>query len=356
MKVAIIGSRGIPAKYGAFEVCAERVGAGLVEKGWDVDVYCPSTKTSDRFNHWEGIQLKYSPQPPGPIGTLIYDAISLARASFDRKCRVILLLGYSASPFCILPRIHKTAVVINTNGLEWRRSKWPSYAKLYLKLTEWFATKIANSLVSDSRAIQEYYWDQHKIPSRFIAYGTEFPTPTEGPLEDFYVVVMRMEPENRILEIVQGYQLSHSKKRLAIIGPSTKFFDQWVQPLIQDDPRIVYMGPIYDRELLFNIRQKAFAYIHGHTVGGTNPTLLEAMACRNVIIASRVPFNQEVLLDKGFYFDGPEGLSVAIKELENSPLEELDSIRESHYQRVQKEYTWEGVIEEYHNLLSQLVK
>lgn len=357
MKVSILGSRGIPAGYGAFEVCAYQLGLGLTEMGCEVTVYCPHSQ-SYQERDYQGIQLVHIYHPPGPFGSLAYDGLSLIRSCFQES-DVILVLGYSSSPFCLFPRLFGKKVVINTDGLEWRRSKWGSIPKLWLRLTERIGPWVADRLVSDSVAIKDYYKGEYGADSVFIPYGTEFPSLDNLPdpnRSSYYIVVMRMEPENSILEIVEGFRKSLIEKELVIVGPSTPFFQEKVLPLVDTDLRISYLGPIYDREKLFTLRSGAFAYLHGHTVGGTNPSLLEAMASGNLVIARDVPFNREVLGDSGFYFDTVSDLKTVLETIEDLSTECLDLMRETSYQIVSDNYTWKGVIRDYYSLFCEVAR
>lgn len=359
MRISILGSRGIPASYGAFEVCAEKVGEGLVQRDCKVAVYCPRNQAY-QDSSYKGMDLVYTYHPPGGLGSLVYDVVCLLKASF-LPSDVLLVLGHSSSPFCLFPRLMGKKVVINTDGLEWKRSKWGKLPRLWLQFTERVSTKTANQLVSDSTGIADYFQEKYGKESVYIPYGTEFPEldpeiVSYSSQSSYYLVVMRMEPENRILEIVQGFSQSDTTKELVIVGPSTPFFGGEVLPLVEEDSRIKYLGPIYDREQLFRLRIGSFAYIHGHTVGGTNPSLLESLASRNLVIASDVPFNREVLGDAGFYFSTREDLVSCLEEVESLEDWRRKSRTEWLYERVSLYYTWDKVTDSYYELLCKLSK
>ncbi|MGQ0815871.1 MAG: DUF1972 domain-containing protein, partial [Gemmatimonadota bacterium] len=300
MRIAILGSRGIPAKYGAFEVCAERLALGFTERGHQITVYCPADQEyQDAFYH--SVRLVHIKHPRAAVGPLVYD-VSCLRHAVAEKPAAIIMLGYGASPFFFLTRRRGIPLIVNTDGLEWKRSKWPPAVRVYFRLAERMAVRWADRLVSDSLAIQQYYAEEYGVRSTYIAYGTEMPQVAPFDLSarglsagGYYIVVMRLEPENSIRAIVDGFRASSSNRQLVIIGPTTPFFDREVLPLVQADPRIRYLGSIYDRNEVFALRLHAYAYLHGHTVGGTNPSLLEALACGNFVIARDVPFNREVV-------------------------------------------------------------
>lgn len=358
-RVAIVGSRGIPGRYGGFETCAERLGTGLVELGYAVTVACPKGQAY-REPTYQGVRLDFCPHPKGYLGSLLYDAVALLKASF-RRDDVILMLGYASSPFCLIPRLLGSRVIINTNGLEWRRSKWPWYGRLCLRLAEKVAVWVASDLISDSKTIQQYYLDRHNVTSIFIPYGVE----VNGDLgadalgeyqlkpQNYYAVVMRMEPENSIREIVQGFLEAETARTLVLIGAATRFFDAQVKPLVDTSGgKIRHLGAIYDRRMLFQIRQNAYAYIHGHTVGGTNPSLLEAMASGNLVLARDVRFNREVLEDIGFYFESARDLAAAIRCVERASDSDVADRRARARDRILKHYTWDIIVDQYHSLLT----
>lgn len=364
MRVAILGSRGIPAKYGAFEITAERLGIGLVDRGWDVTVYCPHNQSYQEPDY-NRIKLRYVFHPPGGPGTLVYDVLSFASASrgdFD----ALLMLGYGASPFLRIPRFRGVPTVVNTNGIEWKRSKWPWYAKRWFRYAERSVTRLADQLVSDSKGIQRYYRETYGVHSAYVAYGTECPDLNGNPEIDlsafglrpkeYYIVVMRMEPENSIREIVQGFLASSSLRKLLLVGPPTRFFEEEVRPLFERNDRIVFCGAIYDRGKVFSLRQNAYAYIHGHTVGGTNPSLLEAMASGNFVIARNVEFSSEVIGDLGRYFDTPADLARLIDELDATDSAGVQRKGLEGRRRIEEDFQWDLVIDAYVRVLVQAVR
>ena len=215
MRLAILGSRGIPAHYGGFETFAERLAVGLRERGFDVTVFCESGEASAP-NVYQGITLHYVPSPSlGPLQTIVYDLGCLwaARKGYD----VVYMLGYGAAPFCFIPRLWGTEVWIDPDGLEWKRAKWGFVAKNYFRLMEWISLRTANRIIADAEAISAILTSRHgKLKAcTVIPYGCEVietPPPAE-PLsewnlvpDDYYLVVCRLEPENHVLEILEAFQ------------------------------------------------------------------------------------------------------------------------------------------------------
>ncbi len=359
-RLAILGSRGIPAKYGAFEVAAERIGKGLLEKGWDVTVFCPHYQAY-RDESYEGLTLRYVWHPPGGAGSLFYDGLSLLLASaggFD----AILMFGYGAGPLFVIPRLFGVPIVVNTDGLEWKRSKWSWLAKVYFKLAERATARIANRLISDAHGIRRYYKERYGVDSEYIAYGTELPDVPTYDVRDlgvepgqYYVVVMRLEPENSILEIVRGFLASRSSRALILVGPSTPFFDRVVRPLLDGQNRVRYLGPIYERDRVFALRQNAFAYVHGHTVGGTNPSLLEAMASESFVIAKDVEFNREVVGELGRYFHSAEDLTRVLRDLELVDPSAVEAAGRAGRTVIENSFQWHQVIDAYERVVGTTI-
>ncbi len=359
-KLAILGSRGIPAKYGAFEVAAERVGKGLVEKGWEVTVYCPHDQAY-RDNLYEGMTLRYVWHPRGGVGSLLYDGLSLLLASaggFD----AILMFGYGAGPLFVIPRLLGVPIVVNTDGLEWKRSKWSWPVKLYFRLAEHATARIANRLISDAHGIRRYYKEKYGVDSEYIAYGTELPDVPKFDVRQFgvepgryYIVVMRLEPENSILEIVRGFLASRSSRMLILVGPSTPFFESMVRPLLDGQNRVRYLGPIYERDRVFALRQNAFAYLHGHTVGGTNPSLLEALASESFVIAKDVEFNREVVGELGRYFDSAQDLTRVLHDVELVEPSAIKAAGRAGRAVIEKAFQWQHIIDAYERVVATTI-
>jgi len=358
--LAILGSRGIPAKYGAFEVAAEKIAQGLLEKGWSVTVFCPHSQAYRELSY-RGIALRRVWHPPGGAGSLIYDGLSLLIASAGRF-DAILMFGYGAGPFFLIPRLFRTPLIVNTDGLEWKRSKWPWSVKLYFQFAERLVTRAADQLISDAWGIKRYYKEKYGVDSEYIAYGTEMPNASNDGVHEFglqskqyYVVVMRLEPENSILEIVRGYLASRTARPLILVGPSTPFFDRAIRPLLNGQERVRYLGSIYERDRVFALRTNAFAYVHGHTVGGTNPSLLEAMASGNFIVAKDVEFNREVVGDLGRYFATAEDLTRIMDDLEQADPAVISRLGGAARAVVEERFQWQRVIDAYARVIATAI-
>jgi glycosyltransferase involved in cell wall biosynthesis len=364
MKIAILGTRGIPAHYGGYETFAEKLGTGLSARGYDVTVFCESgeSRESDVFQR---VKLRNVSAPfLGPLQTILYDVQCLwaARQGYD----VVYMLGYGAAPFCLIPRLWGSEVWINPDGLEWARAKWGIIAKSYFRLMEWISLYSANRIIADAEAIAASLADRHgRVRAcTVIRYGCdviEEPSP-EPPLsewnlfsESYYLVVCRLEPENHVLEILRAFQQSRSNRRLIVAGDHLAKTGYIEQLRAVRDPRIRMIGTVYDQVKLTCLRYHSFAYLHGHSVGGTNPSLLEAMGCGNLIIAQDNPFNRETLGPCGYYFANVPGLTKAIDLAERED-QERARLREACRTRACTEYRWPDVISRYVALLEKKSK
>jgi len=361
MKIAILGTRGIPARYGGFETFAEKLSIGLVERGFDVTVFCESGDTSAPAT-LHGVNLRYVVAPAiGSLQTILYDARCLweARNGYD----VAYMLGYGAAPLCLIPRIWNTEVWINPDGLEWARTKWGWMARTYFRMMEWASVRVANRIIADAEAIAASISSRHgelKACS-VIPYGCEvieMPPPVKPLLEwdlepnSYYLLVCRLEPENHVREILEAFQRSHSKRQLIVLGNhllQTRYVEQLRS---MQDPRIRLIGAVYDSAKLTCLRYYCFAYLHGHSVGGTNPSLLEAMGCANLVFAHDNPFNRETLGQCGFYFRDPLELAQAIDHAEHEE-DDINRLREAAKSRAHTYYQWKDIIDRYATMLER---
>lgn len=358
LKVAILGSRGIPARYGGFETFAEQISIRLAARGVDVTVFCESDGTDDVAETYSGVRLQHIRRRSlGPLSTVAFDAQCLwaARRRFD----IVYMLGYGAAAFCLVPRLWGTHVWINMDGLEWARSKWSGIGRAYLRLMEWVAVKVASVVVADAEGIREDLVRRHgPIPNcKVLVYGTDTPDVHELTALNseasgmrpgsYYLVVCRMEPENHVAEIVEGFLQAKTGRRLTLVG-DVNLPTPYAQKLREiNNPRVVMLGAVYDRKKLDAIRAGAHAYLHGHSVGGTNPSLLEAMAVGNVIVAHDNVFNREVTAGNGLFFRDAAGVARCIESIEALPEERRAEWVRLGLQRAGSVYSWEHVTEQY---------
>jgi len=373
--IAIIGSRGIPATYGGFETLVEGIAPSLAEAGWEVFVSCEGGNCLDKPTKYKGVNLFYFPIRPffRIIYEPLYDIYSLIRSSF--LCSCIYMLGYGAGLFFFIPKIFHKPLVVNVDGIEWTRAKFNRLEKLILRVSEISAVKFASAIVADSNEISGYIeskynkkaiyitngvnipqienWDQQKIDEQgFLKHGSKLQA------GDYWLVVARLEPENNIHVIIQSFLLSGSKRKLVIVGDfSRKGYQKHIIEVTRDNrarERVILTGAVYNMSLLNMLRQNCFAYIHGHSAGGTNPSLLEAMSMKSLIISHDNRFNREVGEETMLYFIDENDLTTKMVQVENNP-DAFAHLKEAAYSRVISNYLWNDIIERYDNLFKETV-
>lgn len=357
MKIAIVGTRGVPARYGGFETCAEELSLGLVKKGYKVLVSCRRYLYPERFVMYKGVYLCYPFSIPGKItDTFSHTFFSILRVLIWSP-DVILIFNSANSPLAVIPKVFGKKVIINIDGLEWKRAKWGKIARMYYKFAEFFSSVIADVIVSDAKAIEEYYLRKYKRRSVYIPYGAPNIESREQAIlekyglkpDGYFFIGSRLEPENHQDMAVEAFQNVKTDKFLVVAGGAN-----WESPYVKKlqkirDKRIIFLGPVYEAGHIEELHSNAYVYIHGNEVGGTNPALLKAMGSGNCIIAFDVPFNREVLGDAGLYFKDVHELKRNIELLlENKDL--LNSLRKRAKERALNLYKWEDVIDGYEKI------
>jgi glycosyltransferase involved in cell wall biosynthesis len=357
--LAILGTRGIPARYGGFETFAEQLAIRLAEKGIHVTVFCPSDGAK-ADTVYRNVTLRYIPSTPlGKFTEMIWDARCFWAAR--RGFRVVYMLGVGASFAAWLPRVYGSHVWINPDGIEWKRAKWSLPQRIYLALAEALGVLFASRIIADANAIAQYLSRKYPPLRRIstIAYGAEIPAgqPEERLLQEwnltpdgYYLVVCRLEPENHVLEIIEGFESSQSPLPLIILG-RVESPNAYVRQLLRHrSERIRFAGTVFDAARLAALRYYTRAYIHGHSVGGTNPSLLEAMACSSLVIAHDNPFNREVLGETCLFFSTRKSLADAINQVDAGIID-ARPLRSHALERVHAEYTWDRIASLYFDLL-----
>ena len=301
MHIQILGTRGIPSQHGGFETFAQDLALHLAGNGHRVTVYCQAeTGEQTRESVWRGIRLIHIPAPLSPAGTMKFDLKCVLHSC--REEGIALTLGYNTALFSLFYRLCGHKNIMNMDGLEWRRKKWSLPAKLWLLLNEWLGARFANHLIADHPEIARHL-ARHTRASRItmIPYGSVVPAPSQHSLLDalslkpgeYDLVIARPEPENSICEIVQAFSARPRATELIILGHYLPDLVPYHAEVLRNaGTQVRFIGPVYDRELVGAMRMHARSYIHGHRVGGTNPSLVEAMACANPIIAHDNPFTR----------------------------------------------------------------
>ncbi|KPM57016.1 glycosyl transferase [Frankia sp. R43] len=326
MRIAMLGTRGVPANYGGFETAVEEVGRRLVELGHDVTVYCRG-KGPDEFLGMRRVELPALRRRS--LETLSHTTVSVAHALRHRP-DVALLFNAANAPLLPLLRLRRIPVAVHVDGLEWRRGKWAGAGRRYYMMAEALAVAWADDLIADCTAIADYYRWKFHADSTVLTYGAPLlesaATARVAELglraREFHLVVARMEPENNIDLIARGYLASGSRHPLVVVGgnPYPTRYTRDLTQLLATDPRVISLGAVYDQELLNALYAASLTYLHGHSVGGTNPSLLRAMGAGATVIATGNRFNREVLGDAGFYFTEPDELARHLEATERNPI------------------------------------
>lgn len=360
LHIGILGSRGIPNAYGGFEQFAQYLATGLVQRGHTVAVYQSSAHPYEQPT-FENVQLIRINDPEPRIGTagqFLYDLRS-NRDARNRNFDVLYHLGYTSDSVwgAVWPR--NTLHVVNMDGLEWKRSKYSKKVQRFLRWAEKKAVRHAHHLIADSEGIQQYLKQTYGASSTFIPYGAAVPAPQDEKAlapygltsANYNLVIARMEPENHIREIVEAHVQANTTT-LALVGSlETPFGQQLAQ--YANHPKLRWLGPIFDMQALDALRQHAALYLHGHSVGGTNPSLLEAMAAGALIAAHDNPFNRAILGENAAWFTSATELA----QLLTSPwAAEHNHLREAHKQRIASDFSWNQIIDAYETLFQRLVE
>jgi glycosyltransferase involved in cell wall biosynthesis len=360
----ILGTRGVPAAHGGFETFAEYLSLYLVQKGWRIVVYCQEEGSGPMHQEvWQGIERVCIPVvQPGPLGTMIFDWKAIRHAAAHRD--LCLTLGYNTAAFCALLRVKGIPNVINMDGLDWSRSKWGPLARIWLRLNERLGCWLGNHLVADHPEILQHLLrlaSADKIT--MIPYGADSvrDTPVEPVLElglepgRYLTLIARAEPENSILEVVRGFSQKRRGFCLAILGEydvQNVAYHRAVKQAASDE--VKFLGPIYDKAVVQALRFHSWAYVHGHQVGGTNPSLVEALGAGNAVLALDNKFNRWVAGPTARYFSEFEDLTRQLKEICDSP-DALEDMQAGSRARFEEAHTWPNVLERYEDLLTRFL-
>ncbi|MBB3187194.1 DUF1972 domain-containing protein [Microbacter margulisiae] len=356
MKIAILGTRGIPNNYGGFEQFADILSQGLVQKGHEVTVYCSGSHLY-KSHLYNGVQLihKYDPENRiGTIGQFIYDFLCILDAR-KRDFDFVYMLGYGSSSiwqgiFCK----SKPFVITNMDGLEWKRNKYSKKVKLFLRFAEKLAVRNSSYLIADSKGIQTYLKNTYNVKSTYLPYGSFiFIDANQDEIKTFDVqvyeydmLVARFEPENNIEMILQAYVQSITHRQLLLVGnyKHNKFGLRMFNQYNNVDKRIRFIGAIYDQRTLNNLRYFSNLYFHGHSVGGTNPSLLEAMGSSALICYHDNEFNRAIVNEDGFAFSDSKTLTNIIN---NTMKTQLQHYIEHNLHKIANIYSWKNIIDQY---------
>lgn len=363
MRVAILGTRGVPNHYGGFEQCAEYLAVGLVKMGFEVLVY-NSHNHPYQEKEWNGVKIVHCYDPEYKLGTagqFLYD-FNCIKDVRKRKLDVILQLGYTSSSVWgwMLPK--DIVVTTNMDGLEWKRTKYSPTVKRFLLWAESLGIKYSDHLISDSIGIQDYLFDKYSRKSTFIAYGAtlfnhqDLNSLTNYELQPYKydMLIARLEPENSIEIILDGVMAANLDMPFLVIGKHNTKYGDYLKDKFASCHQIKFIGGIYNIDILNNLRFFSRIYFHGHTVGGTNPSLLEAMASDSLVCANNNAFNRYILGADALYFDNAIDIENYLLSIDYFDMSNSEMIRNNR-NKIQNIYDWELIVKQYANHLREVV-
>lgn len=364
MKIAFISTRGIPNNYGGFEQFAEYISVGLAARGHEVTVYSPHYHPY-RENMYKGVLIKhvYSPEKwmGGSIGSFFYDYACLKDALKRENFDIIYEAGYTS----IIPAyirfnvkdIKKPIFTTNMDGLEYKRTKFNKWVQKFVFWEEQMAVKHSHYLIADNMGIQDYYKEKYDKESKFLAYGATIHDYYNADYlkeyglteNDYFILVARLEPENNIYMAIDGYLASDhcGKKPLVVVGKTNTPYGKKLVAKYGNNPNIKFVGGIYDFDKLNSVRHFSYAYFHGHSVGGTNPSLLEAMASECFILSHNNVFNHSVLRDNAIYYQSTEDVTKLLNDIDNIVNKYKSDFTSDNLDIIRNEYSWEKLIDEH---------
>jgi glycosyltransferase involved in cell wall biosynthesis len=358
MRIAMIGTRGVPARYGGFETCIEEVGRRLAARGHQVRVYCRGENSSGAS--YLGMDLVHRPAfKRKSLETLSHTALSTAHVAVH-PVDVALVFNAANAPFLPVLRARRIPVATHVDGLEWKRAKWGANGRRYYRSAESLAVRWSDALIADAQGIADYYTDEFGAPTDLISYGA----PILNDLGDaklaevgltrheYHLVVARFEPENHVTEVVEGFVASNARYPLIVVG-SAPYADEYTARVKEAaDDRVRLLGGIWDQDLLDQLWANSLTYLHGHSVGGTNPALLRAIGAGASTIAYDVSFNREVLGDSGEFFTDPASVAAQVEAAERDPAGTLTRGKASQVRA--SAYDWDDVADRYEALCERL--
>ena len=363
MRIAILGTRGIPASYGGFETFAEHLATRLVARGHDVTVYCRAHYVSPRQLEFHGVSLEVLPTIRHKyFDTVIHTLLSSIHA-VTKRFDVALICNAANAPFAPILRFTGTPVAINVDGLEHKRKKWGALGRRYYRMAEYLSTILPNEMVTDAQVIQNYYLARHKTNSTMIAYGSEVERrPDRSSVRKWrvepnrYVLyVSRLEPENNAHLVIEAFKRVRTAYRLLVVGDAP-YAENYINDLKQrakGDKRIIFTGFVFGQDYRA-LQQNAYCYVHATEVGGTHPALLEAMGYGNCVLTLATPENIEVVGDAGIPYADDFDLSEKLQRvLRDGSL--VHAYRNRAQLRVQKHYDWDHVVDQYEELFLRMI-
>jgi len=360
-RLSILGIRGIPAAHGGFETFAERLALFLRDEGWAVTVYCQEEGTGPiTEDEWQGVRRVHVPVTgDGPLSTMKFDWRCIRHAAREKP--LCLTLGYNTALFCAWLRLKGVRNVINMDGIEWRRAKWSAPARLWFWLNDWAGCWLGDHLIADHPEIKRHLATRVREDKiTMIPYGADAIEAADPNLlsqfglepRRYFTVIARPEPENSLLEIVQGFSQRTRGVQLAVLGNYREDDPYHQRVRAAASHEVSFIGAIYDRSILNSIRFHALGYLHGHRVGGTNPSLVEALGAGNAVVAHENNYNKWVAGEAASTFKNANEVSAAVARLIDDP-ESLLQAASSSKARHTGAFMWAPVLKDYAQLLAR---
>jgi len=362
MRIAILGTRGIPASYGGFETFAEHLATRLVARGHEVTVYCRAHYVSPRQMEYHGVRLQVLPTIRHKYFDTVIHTFFSAIHAVSRRFDAALICNAANAPFSPILRLTGTPVAINVDGLEHKRKKWNWLGRRYYQLAEYLSTLLPNEMVTDAQVIQDYYLTRHNAPSTMIAYGSEVERRPDRELvrkwrvepNRYVLYVSRLEPENNAHLVIEAFKKVRTAYRLLVVGDAP-YAEQYITDLkarARGDKRIIFTGFVFGQDYRA-LQQNAYCYVHATEVGGTHPALLEAMGYGNCVLTLATPENLEVVGDAGVPYSDEFDLAEKLQRvLRDGSL--VHAYRHRAQVRIRRNYDWDGVVDQYEQLFARM--
>ena len=362
MRIAILGTRGIPASYGGFETFAEHLATRLVARGHEVTVYCRAHYVSPRQLEYHGVRLKVLPTIRLKYFDTVVHAFLSALHAVPSRFDAALICNAANAPFASILRFTGTPVAINVDGLEHKRKKWNWLGRRYYLLAERLSTILPNVTVTDARVIQDYYSVRYNAQSTMIAYGAEVERKPDRAVvrrwrvepNRYVLYVSRLEPENNARMVIEAFKRVRTAYRLLVVGDAP-YAHEYINDLkerARGDRRIIFTGFVFGQDYRA-LQQNAYCYVHATEVGGTHPALLEAMGYGNCVLTLATPENIEAVGDAGIAYADEADLTEKLQRvLRDGSL--VQSYRNRAQVRVQQNYDWEKVVDQYEELFASM--
>jgi exopolysaccharide biosynthesis WecB/TagA/CpsF family protein len=362
LRVAILGTRGVPANYGGFETFAEQLGKRLVHSGHEVTVYGRDLFVPRKARSYLGMRIVRLPAPQSKYFETVIHTLFSAFHALTQHYDIIYVCNSANVPAVILLRMFGKRVVLNVDGLEWKRRKWSGVGRAYYRVCAWTAARLPVHVVTDALVIQEYYKTAYGRETTYFPYGTELePVADDGTLARlglepgrYVLYVSRLEPENNAHVVIEAYASVKTDLPLAVVGDAPYASGYIASLRATDDPRVLFLGAVYGVGYRV-LRSHATAYVQATEVGGTHPALVEAMGFGNVVLANDVPEHRETLGDGGLYYQGSGELAARLQEvLDNKAL--ADDLRRRAHDRARRLYSWDAISDSYEKWLTGLCR